>query len=117
MDLAMSAGDKASEREDRGMLAVVAELTARKLRGETPGTRTELAELLDVSKQAISGWKKIPPRHVSRVANVLKIPVHVLRPDVFPAPLHAEAIKGRGLRAKAVVRRLPSRGRRGTTAR
>ncbi len=116
MDCAMDVTDKPA-KPDRGMLAVLTELAARKARGDTPGTRTELAELLDVSKQAISGWSKIPPRHVSRVAHVLSIPAHVLRPDVFPAPYAAEAIKGRGLRSKAIVRRLPARGRRGTAAR
>ena len=43
-----------------------------------------------LTQQAISEWKKsksgIPPSRVLIVSKLLKLPPHVIRPDIFPLP-------------------------------
>jgi DNA-binding transcriptional regulator YdaS (Cro superfamily) len=48
----------------------------------------ELAELLGVSTGFIShiktGHRKMPPKYCVRVSRKYRIPLHDLRPDIFP---------------------------------
>lgn len=50
-----------------------------------------LADPLDVSIQAISQWKEVPPLRVLAVERLSGVPRHKLRPDLYPAePASAE---------------------------
>lgn len=69
-----------------GLEAVFEALTARYDNAEPVGTKTELAEALGIQKQAISQWKHVPIQHVLSIEQLLEIPRHVLRPDVYPDP-------------------------------
>jgi DNA-binding transcriptional regulator YdaS (Cro superfamily) len=51
------------------------------------GGQNRLAEVLKVSPQAVNKWKRlrrIPPNRVLPVAKATGVPVHVLRPDLYP---------------------------------
>lgn len=74
------------ERVDPGLQAVLEALLARLDNDEPIGTKTELAEALGISKQAISQWVKVPVEQVLKVEALLEIPRHVLRPDIYPDP-------------------------------
>lgn len=47
------------------------------------GGMSELARHLGVTRQAISGWKRIPLKHVKRVSELTNIPHDKLRPDLY----------------------------------
>jgi DNA-binding transcriptional regulator YdaS (Cro superfamily) len=56
---------------------------------EAVGGQNKLAERMNVSRQVVYAWTKtgiIPVRRVLKVSEVTGIPVHVLRPDIYPAP-------------------------------
>lgn len=44
---------------------------------------SELAEKLDISKQAVSCWNRVPEKRVNLVSKITGIPVDELRPDIF----------------------------------
>lgn len=69
-----------------GLEAVFEALTARYDNAEPVGTKTELAEALGITKQALSQWKHVPIEHVLAIEALIEIPRHVLRPDVYPNP-------------------------------
>lgn len=74
---------------DAGLQDVFDELERRKAHGEKPSSRAELAELMGFSKQAISGWRRVPADRCLQIEEILSIPRETLRPDVFvqrPAP-------------------------------
>jgi DNA-binding transcriptional regulator YdaS (Cro superfamily) len=48
------------------------------------GGLSGLADPLDISVQAISQWKQVPPLRVLAVERISGIPRHVLRPDLYP---------------------------------
>lgn len=50
------------------------------------GSPTELAKLLKIKPQAVHQWREIPPRRVLKVAHLTGVPLHKLRPDLYPAP-------------------------------
>jgi len=50
---------------------------------------TAIADACGVTTQAVSQWKRIPPRHVKAVSNLTGTPPHLLRPDIVPAPQRA----------------------------
>jgi hypothetical protein len=49
----------------------------------------KLAAALGLSRWAPHEWKKVPDRHVRRVAEITGIPCHQLRPDLYEAPAHS----------------------------
>ncbi len=66
---------------------------AIKLAVEKVGSLVRVAEKLSVSngkpltRQAISQWEKVPPRHVLALEELSGVSRYELRPDVFgPAP-------------------------------
>ena len=69
-----------------GLEAVFEALLARFDNNEPIGTKTELAEALGIQKQAISQWKHVPIQHVLAIEQLLEVPRHVMRPDVYPNP-------------------------------
>ena len=56
------------------------------------GTRSRIAEAVGIANSTVTEWKQIPPKHAMVVSNITGVPVHVLRPDIFPTP-HQEAGK------------------------
>lgn len=50
------------------------------------GRRQKLAEALDIYQSALSQWNQVPATRATEVSNFTGIPLHQLRPDVFPAP-------------------------------
>jgi hypothetical protein len=57
----------------------------RVLRGQ-PGLMTWLGPQIGVSQPAISKWAKIPSERAKEIARVTGIPLHMLRPDLWPPP-------------------------------
>lgn len=51
----------------------------------------ELARATGLSKQAISAWKRIPAERAPVISKTLGLPLHELRPDLWPAPTDSEA--------------------------
>lgn len=53
----------------------------------------DLARAIGVTSPAVSQWLKrgIPPKRAKAVSVATGIPLHVLRPDIFPVPLEMEA--------------------------
>lgn len=47
------------------------------------GTKMELARRLNITRQAVSRWDKIPVVHVRKISEMTKIPLKVLRPDIY----------------------------------
>jgi len=47
------------------------------------GTKMELARQLNISRQAVSRWDQIPVAHVRKISEITKIPLKVLRPDIY----------------------------------
>lgn len=47
------------------------------------GRKLRMTEKLDLSTGAISQWKRVPQKHLIMVSKITKIPVRVLRPDLY----------------------------------
>jgi hypothetical protein len=47
------------------------------------GNKNRLAKALNVSRQYISAWKKVPLARLNDVAQITQIPKNILRPDVY----------------------------------
>jgi pyruvate kinase len=45
-----------------------------------------LAAKLKISNSAVYQWTKVPPKRVYRVAKLLDLHPHTIRPDIFPPP-------------------------------
>lgn len=64
---------------DRSGDETVDYIRARKLGGK-------IAEACDITRQAVSLWRQVPPEHVVSVSKVVRFAPHRIRPDVFPPP-------------------------------
>ncbi len=53
---------------------------------EQRGRRQMLASALGIFPSALSQWTQVPATQAAKVSEVTGIELHVLRPDVFPAP-------------------------------
>lgn len=51
------------------------------------GLQASLAKELGITRGAISKWKRVPAERVLEVERILGVPRHMLRPDLYPAPL------------------------------
>ena len=49
------------------------------------GRSAEIARACGISRQAIHGWKQVPPAQVITVAGVMGLTPEQIRPDVFRA--------------------------------
>ena len=47
---------------------------------------TALARAIGVTSQAIAQWRRIPAERCQAVSAATGIPLHDLRPDIYPAP-------------------------------
>lgn len=57
---------------------------------EAASTAQNLANLLGVTPQALSQWKRVPPLRVLEVEKATGVPRHDLRPDLYPRPASTE---------------------------
>lgn len=55
------------------------------------GRRQKLADALDIYASALSQWNQVPATRATEVSDITGIPLHQLRPDVFPVPAKAGA--------------------------
>jgi DNA-binding transcriptional regulator YdaS (Cro superfamily) len=53
-----------------------------KIRAER-GLSTKIAALCNVSRQAVSDWRRVPPNYVLRIAPLIGMTPQAIRPDVF----------------------------------
>lgn len=53
------------------------------------GRRQKLADALNIYASALSQWNQVPATRATEVSDITGIPLHELRPDVFPAPTKA----------------------------
>jgi DNA-binding transcriptional regulator YdaS (Cro superfamily) len=60
---------------------------------EAAGSAAALADSLGVSRAVVSLWKwrGIPPGHCLKIHRITNVPLHQLRPDIYPAPSPCEA--------------------------
>lgn len=49
------------------------------------GGGAKLASVLNLKRQAIYQWQRVPAEHVATVEQITGIPRHELRPDLYPA--------------------------------
>lgn len=54
------------------------------------GGLTKLADALQLSRAAVSLWKKVPPLRVLKVEDLTGVSRHDLRPDLYPRDEKAE---------------------------
>lgn len=50
------------------------------------GTLTALADALNTTIQAVSQWEEIPAERCPEIHRLTGVPLHVLRPDIYPRP-------------------------------
>lgn len=83
---------------DPGYQALLRALHKRQLSGEPVASIADLARALDLTRQAVSRWARVPPRHVLTVEALTGVSRHVLRPDIYPrqAPDKPKKAKRRG---------------------
>jgi pyruvate kinase len=53
------------------------------------GTAAIIASACGVVREAVWRWQHVPARHVLTVEQLLDIPRHRIRPDLYPPPSHA----------------------------
>jgi hypothetical protein len=54
------------------------------------GLAARIARECNINAATVSLWKKVPPHHAMTVSKVSGIPLHELRPDIYPAPNEGE---------------------------
>lgn len=59
---------------------------------EAAGGPTALARIVGVKLPSIYSWTRVPAERVIAIETATGVPRHLLRPDVFPAPLPVEAV-------------------------
>ena len=68
---------------DDGLKAVFAAIESGK---HAIRSKSQLGKALAVTRQAISGWSKVPAEHVVQIEDMLGVPAYRQRPDIFRAP-------------------------------
>lgn len=51
-----------------------------------PGTAPRIAAACGIVRVAVWNWDRVPAKHVLTVEELLKIPRHRIRPDLYPPP-------------------------------
>lgn len=69
---------------DPGYQAMLRALHKRALSGDRVRSLADLARELDLTRQAVSRWSRVPPKHVLRVEELTGVSRHTLRPDIYP---------------------------------
>jgi hypothetical protein len=50
------------------------------------GTAPRIAEVCGINREAVWQWQQVPAKHVLNVEELLDIPRHLIRPDIYPPP-------------------------------
>lgn len=50
------------------------------------GTAPRIAAACSIDRSAVWNWKRVPAQHVLTVEELLEIPRHHIRPDIYPPP-------------------------------
>lgn len=53
---------------------------------EAAGSQHELARRLRIKAQSVTKWMRVPAERCQAVSKVTGVPLHVLRPDLYPRP-------------------------------
>lgn len=61
----------------------------RAIRSER-GLAGRLGKELGITREAVFMWRRVPPRHAIRVAQMLKLPMHEVCPEVWPKKPHGK---------------------------
>lgn len=80
MVLAESKGER--DLED-GLRAVLAAIDSKR---HAITSRNQLALRLGLTRQAISGWSKVPVEHVLEIESLLGVSRYRIRPDIYGKP-------------------------------
>lgn len=49
----------------------------------TKTTKSQIAQHLGVKRQSLTRWRKVPPHHVAKVAELTKLPREYISPSLF----------------------------------
>lgn len=52
---------------------------------DAAGNMSKLADKLEISREAISQWRRIPAERIIQVERATGVPRHLLRPDLYPS--------------------------------
>lgn len=63
---------------------------ARNRAVELAGGQAALARELKITRSAVHHWDVVPSQQAGRVSAITGIPLHELRPDLFPSPAKPE---------------------------
>lgn len=74
------------ERAAQGVEAVENELDRRSAIGMHLSSKSDLADALGITRQALSQWRRVPHERVLEIEKLLGVPRHVMRPDIYPPP-------------------------------
>jgi DNA-binding transcriptional regulator YdaS (Cro superfamily) len=47
----------------------------------------DIAKRLEISRAAVSAWKRVPAERVLALSTILGVPKEALRPDLYPLPV------------------------------
>lgn len=53
---------------------------------EKSGGLSALSRQIGITRQAISQWDRIPAEQCRQVSEISGVPLHELRPDIYPEP-------------------------------
>lgn len=59
---------------------------AAKYAVEKAGGGAKVARPLNLQRQAVYQWKRVPAEHVITLEKLSGVPRHEIRPDIYPAP-------------------------------
>jgi len=68
----------------QGVLAIEQELDKRAIIGMHLASKSDLADALGITRQALSQWRRVPHERVLEIEKLLGIPRTVMRPDIYP---------------------------------
>jgi DNA-binding transcriptional regulator YdaS (Cro superfamily) len=72
------------ERAAKGVQAIEEELDKRAVIGMHLGSKSDLADALGITRQALSQWRRVPHERVLEIEKLLGVSRSVMRPDIYP---------------------------------
>jgi hypothetical protein len=55
------------------------------------GLATQIGNHLGITRAAVWGWQRVPPKHALNVARFMKLHPHEVCPDLYPPPRKARS--------------------------
>jgi DNA-binding transcriptional regulator YdaS (Cro superfamily) len=50
------------------------------------GLAAHIARQLGITRSAVNKWNRVPAERALAVAKILRMPRHMIRPDIYPSP-------------------------------